>query len=67
MYKIKTHRGALKRIKITGNGDYKHKQSHARNILTKKSTKRKRHLRGLKFVKKCQIWLIDQMLPNNLK
>ena len=65
MLKIKTHRGALKRIKITGNGNYKHKQSHSRHILTKKSAKRKRHLRGLKFVKKCQIRLIDQMLPNS--
>ncbi|QQG46667.1 MAG: 50S ribosomal protein L35 [Candidatus Azosocius agrarius] len=64
MLKIKTHRGASKRIKKTGNGNYKHKQSHCRHILTKKSTKRKRHLRGLKFVKKCQIGLIDQMLPN---
>lgn len=64
MLKIKTHKGALKRIKITGTGLYKHKQSHARHILTKKTSKRKRHLRGLKFVKKCQYKLIDQMLPN---
>lgn len=65
MLKIKTHCGAAKRIKVIGNGNYKHKQSFARHILTKKTTKRKRHLRGLKFVKKCQVRLIDQMLPNS--
>lgn len=64
MQKIKTHRGIFKRIKIIGCGSYKHKQSHARHILTKKTTKRKRQLRGLKFVKKCQIGLIKSMLPN---
>lgn len=48
--KIKTHKSAYKRFKKTGTGNFKHKQSHLRHILTKKSSKRKRHLRHLKCV-----------------
>jgi large subunit ribosomal protein L35 len=44
--KMKTLRGAMKRFKKTGSGRFVHKQSHRRHILTKKSTKRKRHMRG---------------------
>ena len=44
MPKIKTNRGAAKRFTKTAGG-FKRNQSHRRHILTKKSTKRKRHLR----------------------
>jgi len=47
MPKIKTNRGAAKRFSRTGSGKFRHRQSHRSHILTKKSTKRKRHLRGL--------------------
>ena len=62
MPKLKTHRGAAKRFKKTGSGGYKHKQSFCRHILTKKSSKRKRQLRGLDNVKACDIDMIKQML-----
>lgn len=62
--KLKTNRGAHKRFKETGSGKYKHRQSHRNHILTKKSTKRLRQLRGLKVVKDCDIPAIRQMLPN---
>ena len=65
MPKLKTHRGAAKRFKKTKSGGYKHKQSHSRHILTKKSTKRKRHLRGLKTVDANDVASIDQMLPTS--
>lgn len=45
MPKIKTVRGAAKRFKKTGGGGFKRKHANLRHILTKKSTKRKRHLR----------------------
>ncbi|HIH2762901.1 MAG TPA: 50S ribosomal protein L35 [Candidatus Azoamicus sp.] len=48
--KIKTHKSAYKRFKKTKNGNFKHKQSFLRHILTKKTSKRKRHLRHLKCV-----------------
>lgn len=43
--KLKTHRGAKKRFKLTANGKVKRAHSLHNHILTKKSPKRKRHLR----------------------
>lgn len=45
MPKLKTNRGAAKRFRATANG-FKHRRSFRSHILTKKSTKRKRNLRG---------------------
>lgn len=45
MPKIKTHRGAKKRFKITAGGKVRRHHSMRSHILTKKSTKRKRRLR----------------------
>ena len=45
MPKIKTHRGAAKRFKVTKNGRVKRYHAYKSHILTKKSTKRKRNLR----------------------
>ena len=47
MPKMKTNRGAAKRFSKTASGKFKHRQSHRSHILTKKSTKRKRHLRPI--------------------
>jgi large subunit ribosomal protein L35 len=63
MPKLKTHKGAQKRFKKTGSGGYKHKQSFCRHILTKKSSKRKRQLRGTALVKDSDVDAIIQMLP----
>jgi large subunit ribosomal protein L35 len=43
--KQKTHKGAAKRFKVTGTGKVTRHQSMKSHILTKKTTKRKRHLR----------------------
>ncbi|MGM0449257.1 MAG: 50S ribosomal protein L35 [Pseudomonadota bacterium] len=51
MPKMKTNSGAAKRFKKTANG-FKRKQSHTSHILTKKSPKRKRQLRGTTQVDK---------------
>ena len=45
MPKMKTHRGAKKRFKVTGGGKVLRHHSMCSHILTKKSTKRKRKLR----------------------
>ena len=45
MPKMKTHRGAVKRFKITGSGKVKRFKANKSHILTKKSAKRKRRLR----------------------
>ncbi len=63
MPKMKTNRGAAKRFKRTGSGGFKRKQSHLRHILTKKSTKRKRQLRGTSMVHESDEVLIERLLP----
>ncbi len=45
MPKMKSNSGAKKRFKLTGSGRVKRKQAFTSHILTKKSPKRKRHLR----------------------
>lgn len=62
MPKIKTNRGAAKRFKRTAAG-FKRKQSHLRHILTKKSSKRKRHLGDPAYVHENDVALVKQMLP----
>ncbi|HEX8423918.1 MAG TPA: 50S ribosomal protein L35 [Pyrinomonadaceae bacterium] len=44
MPKLKTHKGAAKRVRTTASGKFKRGHSHARHILTSKTSKRKRHL-----------------------
>lgn len=63
MPKLKTNRGAAKRFKRTATGGYKCKQSHLNHILTKKSTKRKRHLRAADMVDAADVASVRQMLP----
>ncbi|HMG01394.1 MAG TPA: 50S ribosomal protein L35 [Gemmatimonadaceae bacterium] len=45
MPKMKSHKGARKRFKITGSGKVKRMRAFKSHILTKKSSKRKRRLR----------------------
>ncbi len=45
MPKMKTHRGAAKRFKVTAKGRVKRGSAMHSHILTKKSPKRKRNLR----------------------
>ena len=63
--KLKTNRGAAKRFKRTGSGGFKRKQSHLRHILTKKSSKRKRHLGSPAMVHPADKPLIVRLLPNS--
>jgi large subunit ribosomal protein L35 len=64
MPKLKSTRGAVKRFcKIAGGKRYKYRCSNRNHILTKKTTKRKRHLRTGRIVGKTDIGRIRQMLP----
>jgi large subunit ribosomal protein L35 len=62
MPKIKTNRGAAKRFKLTKNGKIKRKKAFASHILTKKSKKRKRHLRQATLVDKTNMRKVKRML-----
>lgn len=44
MPKMKTHRGAAKRFKVTGSGKIVRVKAYKSHILTKKNAKRKRRL-----------------------
>jgi large subunit ribosomal protein L35 len=46
MPKMKTNKSAGKRFKVTGSGKVKRRHANKSHILTKKTSKRKRHLRG---------------------
>ena len=46
MPKMKTHRGAAKRFKVTGSGKLMRRHANLNHILEKKSSKRKRRLTG---------------------
>jgi large subunit ribosomal protein L35 len=63
MPKIKTHRGAAKRFTRTASGAFKCGQSHRRHILTKKSTKRKRHLRKAATLHQSDVRMTARLLP----
>ena len=63
MPKMKTNRGAAKRFRKTGSGGFKRGKSHRRHILTKKSTKRKRHLRDDAQVHDNDQKMLVRMLP----
>ena len=63
MPKLKTNRGAAKRFASTASGRFKHRQSHRNHILTKKSTKRKRHLRSMLIVNSSDQKSIQRMVP----
>ena len=62
MPKLKKMSSATKRFKKTGKGGYKHRQSFRAHILTKKSAKRKRHLRGMQRVAEADIPMLKRML-----
>ena len=63
MPKIKTNRGAAKRFSRTGKGGFKRAQSFRSHILTKKSTKRKRHLRNTLQIADGDLKAVRKMLP----
>lgn len=63
MPKLKTHKGAAKRFRITATGKIKRGHSHARHILTSKSTKRKRLLDIDGLVAEADVKLVKRMLP----
>jgi large subunit ribosomal protein L35 len=67
MPKLKTHKGAAKRFRTTASGKIKRGHSHARHILTKKTTKRKRSLDIDVYVSEADQAKVEAMLPYGRK
>ena len=63
MPKMKTHRGAAKRFKVTGTGKIKRSRAYKSHILTNKSPKRKRQLRKLTIIDQSDSKRIKRLLP----
>ncbi|HHW68207.1 MAG: large subunit ribosomal protein [Epulopiscium sp.] len=63
MPKLKTHRGAAKRFKVTGTGKLKRAKANKSHILTKKTTKRKRNLRHAGIVDATNEKQMKKLLP----
>jgi len=62
MPKMKSHSGAKKRFKKTANGKVKRRKAGKSHILTKKTAKRKRHLRKEATVDEADEKRIKRML-----
>lgn len=63
MPKMKTKSGAAKRFKVRAGGSIKRAQAFKRHILTKKTTKSKRQLRGATEVHASNTASIRAMMP----
>jgi len=64
MPKVRTHSATKKRFRRVGNGaKVKRSKAYRRHLLTKKTTKRKRDLRGAAYVNKADISIFKVLLP----
>ncbi len=63
MPKMKTKSGAAKRFKALSSGGVKRGQAFKRHILTKKTTKNKRQLRGTLLVDATNMRSVRAMMP----
>ena len=63
MPKMKTKKSASKRFRVRPGGTVKRGQAFKRHILTKKTTKNKRHLRGATAVHDSDVASVAKMMP----
>lgn len=63
MPKMKTHKGAKKRFKVTGNGKVRRHKPGTGHLFTNKTAKRKRNLRKSAAVHPADAKRIKSLLP----
>ncbi|MCD8340133.1 MAG: 50S ribosomal protein L35 [Burkholderiales bacterium] len=63
MPKMKSRKAATKRFKVRSGGSIKRAHATKRHILTKRTTKNKRHLRGMQTICEQDKKAILRMLP----
>jgi large subunit ribosomal protein L35 len=61
---MKSHRGAKKRFKVTGSGKVTRRSKNLNHFLEKKSSRRKRRLRGMSDVAATDTPRVKQMLSS---
>ena len=64
MPKMKSNRGAAKRLRKTASGKIRRRRANHSHILTKKSPKRKRRLRGATLVAKADEKRMKRLLAS---
>jgi large subunit ribosomal protein L35 len=64
MPKMKTHRGAAKRIKRTGSGKLRRHRAYASHLLGHKNAKRKRRLRSSTEIAPSDVKRISRLLAD---
>ncbi len=65
MPKMKTNRGAAKRLHRTASGKLKRMRANKSHMLTKKSVKRKRRLRSSTLVSAADLKRMKRLLPGS--
>jgi large subunit ribosomal protein L35 len=64
MPKMKTHRGAAKRLRRTGGGSLRrNKKAYAHHLQAKKSSRRKRDLRRPEIISDADAKRMEKLLP----
>lgn len=63
MPKMKSKKAAVKRFKVRSGGSIKRAHATKRHILSHRTTKNKRHLRGMQTICKADSKSIHRMLP----
>ena len=63
MPKIKSHRGVAKRFKFSATGKIMRKKAGKSHLLTKKSRRRKRHLKDSAVVSRSDYRSLRQLMP----
>jgi large subunit ribosomal protein L35 len=64
MSKMKSHKGAKKRFKVTGSGKVTRRSKNLNHFLEKKSSRRKRRLRGMTELSPGDTARVKRMLSN---
>ncbi len=67
MPKNKSHKGSLKRIKLTKTGKVRHKTAFGSHLLSGKSPKRRRRLRKTKFLSSAEAKRYERLLNRRLR
>jgi len=62
--KIKTNKGAAKRLRKTGSGKIKRKKAFGRHIMRTKNAKRGRRIKETAYVHSANIHNTERLLPN---
>ena len=63
MPKLKTNKGAAKRFRLSKTGKVKKRTAGRQHILSKKSRKRKRHMRQDSYLSGAEAKLVRRLLP----